>query len=398
LGYDTRDSTGHPRSGMRVRAGGAWLSFLNRLATTAEAVKDGDDLTSVSVRSGLVFQGAAIETASVSDGIWNGGARMHNNIIVRLVTYYLVVLVFLGGLFYAFPALGDYVAAERARQGGRASLELDRIAEGVQATPGLEGPARWLDPEKSVPILFSLVAALLVALPIVWVYRWTRPRKRYSQAFAHTLLVVPIAITLVVFLVKGSLALAFSLAGIVAAVRFRTTLDEPMDAVYLFIVIGTGLAAGVQLLFVALIASIVFNAVALTVWRMNFGSQPALLNGWRLAEAGPEGQLLGVSAIVRPDAPGGAEESGDPFNARLRLHATQLEAAQHFVIPFLEARVKKWQVAEITHQEDGTSIIEFDLRIKRSADLAAFIRGIEQGDPHVAKVELMKSRSKKPRN
>jgi hypothetical protein len=204
---------------------------------------------------------------------------MQHNIIVRLVTYYLVVLAFLGGLFYAFPALGGYVAAERGRQGGRASLELDRIAEGVQATPGLEGPDRWLDPEKSVPVLLSLLTALLVALPVVWVYRWTRPRKRYSQAFAHTLLVVPIAITLVVFLVKGSLALAFSLAGIVAAVRFRTTLDEPMDAVYMFIVIGTGLAAGVQLLFVAFVASVVFNAVALTVWRMNFGAQPVVING-----------------------------------------------------------------------------------------------------------------------
>jgi hypothetical protein len=206
---------------------------------------------------------------------------------------------------------------------------------------------------------------------------------------------MPIAITLVVFLVKGSLALAFSLAGIVAAVRFRTSLDEPMDAVYMFIVIGTGLAAGVQLLAVAAIASMMFNAVALMVWRTNFGSQPAVLNGWRLAEVGPEGQLLGVSGIVRPEPLGGSEEPDNPFNARLRVHATQLEGAQRFVMPFLDDRVKKWQVAEVTQQEDGSSIIEFDLRIKKSADLAAFIREIEEGDPHVAKVELMKAKSKK---
>ena len=252
---------------------------------------------------------------------------MHKNIIVRLATYYLAVIVVLSGLFYMFPVLGDYFAAERARQGGRAPLELDRIAEGVQGTPALTGPVQLLDPERSVPIFLSLITALLVALPVVWVYQWTRPRRRFNQTFAHTLLVVPIAITLVVFLVKGSLALAFSLAGIVAAVRFRTTLDEPMDAVYLFLVIGTGLAAGVQLLFVAFIASIVFNAVALTVWRLNVGSQPAVLNGWRLAEAGPERQLPGASGIVRPDARGCAEESGDPFNTRLRLHVTQVEEA-----------------------------------------------------------------------
>ena len=41
---------------------------------------------------------------------------MHRNIIVRLVTYYLAVVLLLSALFYAFPALGRYVAAERARQ------------------------------------------------------------------------------------------------------------------------------------------------------------------------------------------------------------------------------------------------------------------------------------------
>jgi hypothetical protein len=215
----------------------------------------------------------------------------------------VAVIVILSGLFATFPVLGDYVAAERARQGGRASLELDRLPEGIPATPAFTGPVQLLDAEKTIPIFLSLLTALLVALPVVWVYRWTRPRRRYNQTFAQTLLVVPIAITLVVFLVKGSLALAFSLAGIVAAVRFRTSLDEPMDAVYLFLVIGTGLAAGVQLLFVAFIASIVFNAVTLSVWRMNFGSHPAVLNGWRLAPAGPGAERRSPAI---PTTPGSA--------------------------------------------------------------------------------------------
>lgn len=75
-----------------------------------------------------------------------------------------------------------------------------------------------------------------------------------------------------------------------AAVRVRATLDDPLDAVCLFLVIGTGLAAGVQLLFVALVASILFNAVTITVWRLNVGSQPAVVEGWRLARAGTAAQ------------------------------------------------------------------------------------------------------------
>jgi hypothetical protein len=224
----------------------------------------------------------------------------------------------------------------------------------------------------------------------------TRPRRRYNQAFAQTLLVVPIAITLVVFLVKGSLALAFSLAGIVAAVRFRTTLEEPLDAVYLFIVIGTGLAAGVQLLFIALIASVVFNAVVLTVWRLNVGSRPVVIDGWRLVEAPPGLPAPAASAAVPPEAADSAEEPAERFNARLRLHVSNVEKAQTLAIGLLEDRVKAWQVAEVIQDPDGSSVIEFDLRLKKSTDLAAFIKEIEQGDPYVARVELMKIKSKKP--
>ena len=47
---------------------------------------------------------------------------MHKHVIVRLVTYYVAAVSLFGGLFYAFPVLGEYVTAERARQGARAAL------------------------------------------------------------------------------------------------------------------------------------------------------------------------------------------------------------------------------------------------------------------------------------
>ncbi len=322
---------------------------------------------------------------------------MPRNIILRLVVYYVGLLVVLGGLFTAFPVLSDYVAAERARQGVRPALELEPRPEDPSLPLSGTGPQQLLEPQTTIPVFLSLVIAPVTALPVVWVYGWTRPRRRYNRTFAHTLLVVPIAITLVVFLVKGSLALAFSLAGIVAAVRFRTTLDEPMDAVYLFLVIGTGLAAGVQLLFVALIATMVFNAIALAVWRMNVGAQPVTVEGWRLVEAGPE-MREPVSGAAAQTAGGAAEEPADPYNSRLRLHVTDVEAAQRFAALFLSEHAKKWQVAEVVPEDGGTAAIEIDLRLKKSVDLAAFSREIERGDGHVTRVELTRTKTKKPKD
>ncbi len=159
----------------------------------------------------------------------------------------------------------------------------------------------------------------------------------------------------------------------------------------MFVVIGAGLAAGVQMLAVAVIASMIFNAVALTVWKMNFGSTPATLNGWRVAEPGL--QAPGAAQVAA--APDGDDEPRNPFNFRLRVHAAQLEPAQYFVIPFLEARVKRWQIAEVMPLDDGTTVIEIDLKLKKSIDRDAFIDAIEHGDSHLSGVELSKLDSKK---
>ncbi len=215
---------------------------------------------------------------------------MLNNILIRLAIYYLSWLGFLAGAFHFFPRMRFYVSQERDRffigtlsdAGADVTALLGDIQEGLGTLVDQEGVNLLIDPSHTVPVVVALTLAFGVTLPITWVYRWTRQRKKYSQSFAHTLLVIPIAIALVVFLVKGSLALAFGLAGIVAAVRFRASLNEPMDAVYMLMAIGIGLAAGTQLTTVAYLASVIFVVITLAVWKSNFGAKPAVLSGWRL--------------------------------------------------------------------------------------------------------------------
>lgn len=206
---------------------------------------------------------------------------MLNNIIVRLIAYYFAWLLALAVVFRFFPKILHYVAEERERifvgqqleAGSNTPMPLGNIQEGI---------FRLADPAHTIPVMVAMVLAFGVTLPIAWVYRWTRPREQYSQSFAHTLLVIPIAIALVVFLVKGSLALAFSLAGIVAAVHFGISLKEPMDSVYMLMAIGIGLATGTQMTTVAYLASLIFVIISLGVWKSNFGTQPAILSGWSI--------------------------------------------------------------------------------------------------------------------
>ncbi len=284
---------------------------------------------------------------------------MLDNIIVRLVVHYLATFLFFGGLWELLPGIFQQELTAGVDSDALSSRPFEPSADA-----GLS--------QVFVPVSLSLLFSFLFALPVTWVYRWTRPPKKYNQAFAQTLLVVPIAIALVVFLVKDSVALAFSLAGIVAAVRFRTSLNEPMDAVYMFIVIGIGLAAGIQYGSVAILASVAFNTVALGVWRMNWGAEPAVLSGFRLVQPAQEGS-----------------SAGKPYNARLRVRTRQVKAAQQAAAALLPAYATRWEQLGTEERRGGAGTVEFALRLKKKADPAAFTAALEERtEGHGNQIEL----------
>jgi hypothetical protein len=123
-------------------------------------------------------------------------------------------------------------------------------------------------------LLFNLMAALLLMLPVSWVYMGTRSRTGFDQSVVQTMIILPIAVAGIVTIVHDSIALAFSLAGIVAGVRFRNALKDTADALYIFAAIGVGLACGIGALLVAALVSVFFNSVILLLWRCDYGVCP----------------------------------------------------------------------------------------------------------------------------
>jgi hypothetical protein len=165
-------------------------------------------------------------------------------LVTRLIAYY--------GALAAAALLFERVRAG-AGQGRLSSLLATRAAAATLATLG----------------------ALALVLPVAWVYMRTKPKERYDSSLVHTLIILPVVIAGVVLIVHDSIALAFSLAGIVAAVRFRNTLRDTKDAVYILLAIAVGLSAGVQVFEVAFVVSAVFIAVVIVLWRFDIGAAPA---------------------------------------------------------------------------------------------------------------------------
>jgi hypothetical protein len=120
-------------------------------------------------------------------------------------------------------------------------------------------------------LALAIVSAILLMVPISWVYFITTRDRRIDRSFAQTMLILPVIVAGIANIVQNSIALAFSLAGIVAAVRFRFTLTEPAHTLYIFAAITIGLGAGISAIGVSTIISIGFVYATLGLWRLDYG-------------------------------------------------------------------------------------------------------------------------------
>ncbi len=122
-----------------------------------------------------------------------------------------------------------------------------------------------------IRLLVASIGAIILTIPISWVYFITSRARRIDQSFLQTIMILPVVVSGIAMIVLNSLALAFSLAGVVAAVRFRFSLAQPSDAMYIFVAIGIGLGAGIGAVGVAAVISAAFVFTTLVIWKLEYG-------------------------------------------------------------------------------------------------------------------------------
>jgi hypothetical protein len=114
-------------------------------------------------------------------------------------------------------------------------------------------------------VLGVLGAATGFGTLFVLVYILTHNKIGYDHSFCTTLLVLPILIAIVILLVSDNIGRAVSLAGIFALVRFRTTLTDTKDVMYIFATVALGLSAGLGYIVYGIIISVFIAIVLLGV-------------------------------------------------------------------------------------------------------------------------------------
>jgi hypothetical protein len=203
-------------------------------------------------------------------------------LFARLTAYYLAVTAVVLIVLKLFPELRGYMPF-----GGVEALmsSPQRGVEGMLAPNADIGNLR----ESVYWLVITILGALLTAWPVSWVYIAVRNRKEYDQSLVDTIVILPIVVTSIVIIVQNSLALAFSIAGIAAAVRFRNSLKSSGDALFILLAVGIGLSAGIGALELAIVMTVAFNYVFLLLWVTDYGDRADLKKHY-MTDCDPEEQ------------------------------------------------------------------------------------------------------------
>ena len=326
----------------------------------------------------------------MTDGGRRPLARISEDPVVRVAAYYVLLAAGTALVWQVFPGLAAVFSAERLAEVSPSAAQQDPLLEALgSAAPAIASPIAL-----AVTTALCMTGAFLLMLPVTWVYVLTRQKKGFRQSVVQTLIILPIVVAGVVLLVKNSVALAFSLGGIVAAVSFRNTLRDTKDAVYIFLAIAVGLAAGVQVMSAAAVMSFIFNVVILIFWYTDFGRAPAHLEGPRAARRlersmalanrtgafvaqldrdilksmSPEQLQALLQRAQRRVGDGGekAPKRPKPLDTVVRVQTPDPEATRPHIEAVLASQVKAWQFSRSERDTAGTAVLEYRVRLRKS--------------------------------
>jgi len=184
--------------------------------------------------------------------------------LTLIVMYYGFWVGLMAYLLSQYPAINEYFPI-----GGISYLAASNVDTFEPIYSSVDDTV--LSPHGPLQLALASIGALILTVPVSWAYFITSRARRIDQSFLQTIIILPVVVTGIAMIVLNSLALAFSLAGIVAAVRFRFSLNQPSDAMYIFVAIGIGLGSGIGALGVAAVISATFVFATLIIWKLEYG-------------------------------------------------------------------------------------------------------------------------------
>lgn len=123
----------------------------------------------------------------------------------------------------------------------------------------------------------TLGLTFLIAVYIFFVYRFITRSTFYNKNFNITMAIISVVTAGIVIAMQSNFVISLGMVGALSIVRFRTAIKEPMDLLFLFWSIGTGIVCGAGLYELAIVIALVVTFGLLVLQLVPVMASPMLL-------------------------------------------------------------------------------------------------------------------------
>ena len=248
----------------------------------------------------------------------------------------------------------------------------------------------------------AIIGAVVLSLPLAFIYLRTRPAPEFDSSVLFSIVFLAATIAGILVVVQGSIARALSLAGVVSAVRFRSSLKDSNDAVYLLGAIAIGLAAGSNELDVGVAISALLSVTLVVLWKVRLDAvKRALLPMDHESRHGhhhrdPDFTEPSVERSTSPvanangAAPSSTPELRPPTQARFGYVVLETEHAERTRLlaeTFLERETKSWRLVGAARNgssnrdrhkdKSGVATFMYVVRFRKGAQPEAIVQRLK---------------------
>ena len=199
-------------------------------------------------------------------------------------------------------------------------------------------------PDPYVPgqtTVLSLILAFLVSAVLAQVYVTTHRGLSYSRSFVQSLVLGAIVSCMLMLAIGNNLARGIGILGTLAIIRFRSSMKDPRDMVFIFAALATGIAMGVRAFAAALVGTVVFSAAAYLLAFTAFGARRQF------------------DGLVRLQLPAGTD--GDTA-----------------LVDVLKRHCKRWVLVALREVEQGQQVEHnYHVKLVRPEDREVFVRDLK---------------------
>jgi hypothetical protein len=126
-------------------------------------------------------------------------------------------------------------------------------------------------------IISVLLVTLVLAIYEFLVYRFVSHRSFYNKSFNISITVMPLFISTIILCLQSNVIVTLGAIGILAIIRYRTAVKDPVDMLYILWSVHTGIICGCRLYEIAVITSILVTILLIVLEHLTIGKRPYIV-------------------------------------------------------------------------------------------------------------------------